>query len=69
MNTNKITSLQSLETQLKHIASLDTVYLEQNPVQEKEGVHYRRKIILALPQISQLDATYVYSLDTFIERN
>ena len=59
MNNNKIESLQSLESQLKHIKTLETVYLEQNPVQRKEGANYRRKIILALPQISQLDATYV----------
>lgn len=39
------------------MATLETVYLEGNPVQASEGTAYRRKIILMLPQISQLDAT------------
>jgi len=39
--------------------SLDTVYLEGNPAQRSEGPSYRRKVQLALPQIAQLDATYV----------
>lgn len=38
---------------------LETVYLEGNPAQKKEGTGYRRKVQLALPQIQQLDATYV----------
>ncbi|KAH9945243.1 L domain-like protein [Epithele typhae] len=59
MNNNKITSLQAIEPQLKHIETLETVYLEGNPVQGSEGAAYRRKIILMLPQITQLDATYV----------
>ncbi|KAL7279020.1 hypothetical protein ACG7TL_006853 [Trametes sanguinea] len=57
MNDNKISTLQDLEPQLKHIKTLETVYLEGNPVQAAEGAHYRRKVILALPQIQQLDAT------------
>ncbi|KAI0649258.1 L domain-like protein [Trametes meyenii] len=59
INDNKITTLQDIEPQLKHIQTLETVYLERNPVQRTEGAHYRRKIILALPQIQQLDATLV----------
>lgn len=57
MSHNKIDSLQTLEPQLKHISTLETIYLEGNPVQAKEGAHYRRKVILALPQLKQLDAT------------
>lgn len=38
---------------------LETVYLEGNPAQKAEGSSYRRKVQLALPQIQQLDATYV----------
>ena len=57
MSYNKIESLQALEPQLRQISTLETVYLEGNPVQAKEGVHYRRKVILALPQLKQLDAT------------
>ncbi|KAI0822466.1 L domain-like protein [Trametes gibbosa] len=60
INDNKITSLQNLEPQLKHITTLETIYLEGNPVQKAEGANYRRKVTLVLPQIRQLDATYVY---------
>ncbi|KAH9838427.1 L domain-like protein [Rhodofomes roseus] len=59
MNDNKVDSLDALEPQLKHISTLETIYLEGNPVQKKEGTSYRRKVILALPQVKQLDATYV----------
>lgn len=38
---------------------LETVYLEGNPGQRMEETSYRRKVQLALPQIQQLDATYV----------
>lgn len=61
MSNNKIESLQNVESQLKNISTLETIYLEGNPVQVKEGAHYRRKVILALPQIKQLDATCVVS--------
>ena len=60
MNDNKIASLQSIEPQLKHITTLETIYLERNPCQASEGAGYRRKIMLALPQVKQLDATYVF---------
>ncbi len=61
INDNKITTLQDIEPQLKHIETLETIYLERNPVQASEGAAYRRKLILLLPQIQQLDATYVFS--------
>ena len=60
MNDNKITTFQDIEPQLKHIQTLETIYLERNPVQTTEGSAYRRKIILMLPQIQQLDATCVF---------
>jgi protein phosphatase 1 regulatory subunit 7 len=58
-NDNHITSINSLEAQLgpKKCPDLNTVYLENNPVQRQEGSSYRTKIRLALPQISQIDAT------------
>ena len=59
MNDNKVDTLDALEPQLKHISTLETIYLEGNPVQKKEGTAYRRKVILALPQVKQLDATCV----------
>lgn len=36
---------------------LDTVYLEANPLQKTAGANYRRKVMLALPQVNQIDAT------------
>lgn len=38
---------------------LATVYLEGNPAQRTEGTAYRRKVMLALPQLSQIDAVGV----------
>ncbi|KAF7978812.1 hypothetical protein HWV62_44587 [Athelia sp. TMB] len=57
LNNNKITTLQTLEPQLHAASALETIYLEGNPVQETEGGNYRRKIKMALPQLSQIDAT------------
>jgi hypothetical protein len=56
LNQNKISTLQTLEPQLGSISTLETVYLEGNPCQ-KADVNYRRKIMLALPQLKQIDAT------------
>jgi len=59
MNSNKISDLRSLDVQLRHIQTLRTLYLEANPCQESDMVGYRRKVMLALPQLTQIDATYV----------
>jgi len=40
---------------LKCATKLKTVYFERNPVQK--DVNYRRKIKLALPSLTQIDAT------------
>ncbi|KAJ8589004.1 L domain-like protein [Rhizopogon salebrosus TDB-379] len=61
-NNNKIPDLRALEPQLKNMASLETIYLEGNPCQQTEGANYRRKIMLALPQVKQIDATFAKSL-------
>ncbi len=53
--------------QLKPMTKLETVYLERNPIwrsqdQDRPGaqdVNYRRKVMLALPWVKQIDATYV----------
>lgn len=60
-NDNQIEDINHLGQELgpKNMPDLETVYLEGNPAQKKEGANYRRKVQLALPQISQLDATYV----------
>jgi protein phosphatase 1 regulatory subunit 7 len=39
--------------------NLQTVYLEGNPLQLEMGANYRRKIMLACPQLIQIDAPYV----------
>ncbi|KAF8149846.1 hypothetical protein B0H34DRAFT_731405 [Crassisporium funariophilum] len=58
MNGNKIPDLLSLEKELKSISTLTTLYLEANPCQTNDMTAYRRKIMLALPQLKQIDATY-----------
>lgn len=57
MNGNKIPDLQTLEPHLGGLATLETLYLEANPCQTKDMTGYRRKIMLALPQLKQIDAT------------
>lgn len=59
-NTNCISTLKDLEPQLGKTKTLETIYLEGNPCQRAEGVNYRRKVMLALPQVTQIDATYVW---------
>ncbi|KAF5371855.1 hypothetical protein D9615_009562 [Tricholomella constricta] len=59
MNGNQIPDLTALEPKLGAIKSLETLYLEANPCQTKDMTGYRRKIMLALPQLKQIDATYV----------
>ncbi|KAI0303814.1 L domain-like protein [Multifurca ochricompacta] len=56
INHNKIKTLQALEIQLASLP-LQTIYLEGNPCQEAEGANYRRKIMLVLPTLTQIDAT------------
>ncbi|WFD18745.1 protein phosphatase regulatory subunit Sds22 [Malassezia caprae] len=60
-NDNKIDDINHLDAQLgpQNMPELETVYLEGNPAQKAEASSYRRKVQLALPQIQQLDATYV----------
>lgn len=54
---NKIPDLKALDTQLRGTTTLKTIYLEGNPCQTNDATGYRRKIILALPQVTQIDAT------------
>ncbi|XP_074046817.1 protein phosphatase 1 regulatory subunit 7 isoform X2 [Macrotis lagotis] len=56
MNDNLIESWSDLD-ELKGAKHLETVYLERNPLQKDP--QYRRKIMLALPNIRQIDATFV----------
>ncbi|KAI0033556.1 L domain-like protein [Vararia minispora EC-137] len=57
INNNRIETLHDLERELGPLPALATVYLEGNPAQRAEGANYRRKIQLALPRLTQIDAT------------
>lgn len=46
-----------IEKELGPIKTLETVYLEGNPMQLKNRATYRNKIKLSLPNIKQIDAT------------
>ncbi|KAF8510769.1 hypothetical protein JB92DRAFT_2727299 [Gautieria morchelliformis] len=59
LNDNAIPNLRDVQQQLAHLKHLQTVYLEGNPCQKNDVSNYRRKLIIDLPQISQIDATYV----------
>jgi protein phosphatase 1 regulatory subunit 7 len=54
---NQISDLRALDKQLRPLPNLETVYLEGNPCQTNDRAGYRRKVILALPQVKQIDAT------------
>lgn len=56
MNNNLIECWSDLD-ELKGAKNLETVYLERNPLQKDP--QYRRKIMLALPTVRQIDATFV----------
>ncbi|TKY86634.1 hypothetical protein EX895_004273 [Sporisorium graminicola] len=60
-NDNRISDLNGLDRELgvSRCPALETVYLEGNPAQKKEGPAYRRKVKLLLPQLKQIDATFV----------
>jgi protein phosphatase 1 regulatory subunit 7 len=57
--SNQISSFQEVERELKEKKELQTVYFEMNPLQLMGPAVYRNKIRLALPQVSQIDATFV----------
>lgn len=48
-----------IERELAGKRKLGTVYFEGNPFEREAGATYRNKIKLALPQIVQIDATFV----------
>lgn len=56
-SNNQIKDLRSVEKQLAGLKNLETVYLEGNPCQVDDRANYRRKVMLALPQVQQIDAT------------
>lgn len=58
-SSNKISSFEEVEKELKDLKDLDTVYFEGNPLQLQNPTAYRRKLIMFLPQVNKIDATYV----------
>ncbi|KAI3421838.1 hypothetical protein GPALN_012382 [Globodera pallida] len=56
LNNNKIAAWSEVD-KLAQLSALHTVYLEHNPLYRTEGAQYRRKAMLALPHIRQLDGT------------
>ncbi|TGJ84513.1 hypothetical protein E0Z10_g4225 [Xylaria hypoxylon] len=58
---NQISDFADVERELADKKDLSTVYLEGNPLQLRQPALYRNKVRLALPQLTQIDATYVKS--------
>ncbi|XP_066201909.1 protein phosphatase 1 regulatory subunit 7 isoform X1 [Saccopteryx leptura] len=56
MNDNLLESWSDLD-ELQGARRLETVYLERNPLQKDP--QYRRKVMLALPSVRQIDAAFV----------
>ncbi|KAJ2496670.1 formin-binding protein [Coemansia sp. RSA 1972] len=54
---NQLTQFDNIEAECAVLPELRTVYFEFNPVQRTQPANYRRKLMLALPQITQIDAT------------
>lgn len=55
LNDNLVEDWAQLSQGLAKATRLATVYFERNPIQK--DVNYRRKIKLALPSLTQIDAT------------
>ncbi|KAL8863353.1 MAG: hypothetical protein Q9178_000033 [Gyalolechia marmorata] len=58
-SSNELSSFEEVEKELADKKELNTVYFEGNPLQTKSPALYRNKVRLALPQIKQIDATFV----------
>lgn len=58
-SVNGISDFRELEQQLADKENLETVYFEANPLQLNGPAVYRNKVRLALPQVKQIDATFV----------
>ncbi|KEF53243.1 uncharacterized protein A1O9_10691 [Exophiala aquamarina CBS 119918] len=56
-SSNKISDFREVERELADKEHLDTVYFEMNPLQLAGPALYRNKVRLALPQVSQIDAS------------
>ncbi|KAI0151693.1 hypothetical protein GGR57DRAFT_179488 [Xylariaceae sp. FL1272] len=56
---NLVSDFNDVARELSDKEGLTTVYFEGNPLQLKQPALYRNKVRLALPQIQQIDATFV----------
>lgn len=56
LNDNKVDDWKEVD-KLASLGALQTLYMERNPIYGQDPASYRRKIMLALPQIKQIDAT------------
>jgi len=56
---NKIADFAEVESVLGDKKGLTTVYFEGNPLQLRAPALYRNKVRLSLPQVMQIDATFV----------
>ncbi|QLG71650.1 hypothetical protein HG535_0B06960 [Zygotorulaspora mrakii] len=53
-------SFESIGEELGEIKTLETIYLEGNPIQAKNMTSYRRKLVMNLsPTLNKIDATFV----------
>ena len=55
-NDNQISDWNEIRN-IEHMRNLATVYFERNPIQIQKSGDYRRKLKLALPSLTQIDAT------------
>ncbi|KAF1847585.1 L domain-like protein [Cucurbitaria berberidis CBS 394.84] len=55
----KFSDFNEIEKELRDKEELETVYFEGNPLQRAQPALYRNKVRLALPQVVQIDATFV----------
>ncbi|OQU98824.1 Leucine Rich repeat-containing protein [Cladophialophora immunda] len=58
-SSNQLSDFREVENELRDKENLETVYFEMNPLQLQGPAVYRNKVRLALPQVKQIDATYV----------
>lgn len=58
-SSNQLADFRDVERELGGKIKLETVYFEANPLQINGPVVYRNKVKLALPQVKQIDATFV----------
>ncbi|KIX07373.1 uncharacterized protein Z518_02026 [Rhinocladiella mackenziei CBS 650.93] len=58
-SSNQLADFREVERELADKENLVTVYFEMNPLQLSGPAVYRNKVRLALPQVKQIDATFV----------